>query len=121
MVFKRSARYLCHTLFNTQRLKEIGGFKSKHNCYDDTRAVLLLAAKYGRVGVREVKASFRSHGDQSTFATNITEWCEDSLDLLGLLRDLAAENKDEVFKEGLRFFSRANYCRASPLSRRGGV
>lgn len=105
--------YLCQTLFNTRRLREIGGFKSRHNCYDDTMAVLLLAAKYGRVGVSEVKASFRSHGDQSALATNITEWCDDSLDLLCLMRDLAPENKDEVFKEGLRFFSRANYGRAS--------
>ena len=103
--------HLCHTLFNTQRLRQIGGFKSKHNCYDDTMAVVLLAAKYGRVDVREVKTSFRMHGDQRGLATNITEWCEDSLDLLNLMRDLAPQNKDEVFREGLRFFSRANYRR----------
>jgi glycosyltransferase involved in cell wall biosynthesis len=103
--------HLCHTLFNTQELKEIGGFKSKHNCYDDTMAVILLAAKYGRVDIREVKASFRMHGDQKGLATNIGEWCEDSLDLLRLMRDLAPENKDDVFREGLRFFSRANYRR----------
>ena len=108
--------HLCHTLFNTQRLKEIGGFKSKHNCYDDTMAVVLLAAKYGRVDIREVKASFRMHGDQKGLATNITEWCEDSLDLLNLMRELAPENKDEVFREGLRFFSRANYRRVRTSS-----
>jgi glycosyltransferase involved in cell wall biosynthesis len=114
--------HLCHTLFNTQRLKEIGGLKSKHYCYDDTMAVVLLAAKYGRVDIREVKASFRMHGDQKGLATNITEWCEDSLDLLNLMRDLAPANKDEVFREGLRFFSRSNYRRvrrssSSPIQR----
>jgi glycosyltransferase involved in cell wall biosynthesis len=103
--------HLCHTLFNTQRLKGIGGFKSKHNCYDDSIAVVLLAAKYGRVDVREAKASFRIHQDQKGSATKISEWCEDSLDLLNLMRDLAPENKDEVFREGLRFFSRNNYLR----------
>ena len=74
-------------------------------------AVVLLAAKYGRVDIREVKASFRIHRDQKGFATKISEWCEDSLDLLNLMRELAPENKDEVFKEGLRFFSRNNYRR----------
>jgi glycosyltransferase involved in cell wall biosynthesis len=104
--------HLCHTLFNTQRLRQIGGLKSKHNCYDDTTAVLLLAAKYGRVDVREVKTSFRVHGDQKGLATNITEWCEDSLELLDLMCELVSENKNEVHREGLRFFSRANYRRA---------
>jgi glycosyltransferase involved in cell wall biosynthesis len=103
--------HLCHTLFNTQRLREIGGFKSKYNCYDDSMAVVLLAAKYGRVDICEVKASFRMHGDQKGVATNITEWCEDSLDLLNLMRELSPANKNEVFREGLRFFSRANYRR----------
>ena len=115
--FSRQAPiHLCHTLFNTQRLREIGGFKSKHNCYDDTMAVVLLAAKYGRVDVREVKASFRIHGDQKGLAANITDWCEDSLDLLNLMRELAPENKDEVFREGLRFFSKGNYRRVRTLS-----
>jgi hypothetical protein len=31
--------------------------------------------------------------------------------LLNLMRDLTPENKDEVFREGLRFFSRNNYRR----------
>jgi glycosyltransferase involved in cell wall biosynthesis len=110
--FSRQAPiHLCHTLVNTQRLREIGGFKSKHNCYEDTKAVVMLAAKYGRVDVRDPKASFRIHQNQKGFATKISEWCEDSLDLLNLMRDLTPENKDEVFREGLRFFSRNNYRR----------
>ncbi len=113
--------YLCSTLFNTQRLREIGGFKSKHNCYDDTMAVVRLAAEYGRIDVPKVKASARIHDDKMGFAANINEWCEDSLALLTLMRDLAPENKDEVFREGLQFFSRANYGRArratSPFER----
>jgi glycosyltransferase involved in cell wall biosynthesis len=110
--FSRQAPiHLCHTLFDTQRLREAGGFKSKYNCYEDTKAVVLIAAKYGRVDVREAKASFRIHQDQKGFATQISEWCQDSLDLLNLMRDLAPENKDEVFREGQRFFSRNNYRR----------
>ena len=70
-------------------------------------AVVLLAGKYGRVDIGEVKASFRMHRDQKGFLANITEWCEDSLDLINLMRELAPDNKDEVFREGLRFFSKS--------------
>jgi glycosyltransferase involved in cell wall biosynthesis len=117
----KTAIYLCNTLFNTQRLREIGGIKSKHNCYDDTMAIVRLAVKYPRVDVAAVKASFRIHGGQMGSATKIGEWCEDSFDLLSLIGELASENKDQVLHEGLRFFSRANYGRArmakSPFER----
>jgi glycosyltransferase involved in cell wall biosynthesis len=113
--------YLCCTLFNGQRIREVGGFSSRHNCYDDNMVIFRLAARYGRLDVPDIKASFRLHGGQGGFGKSIDQWCEDSLELLNLMRDLAAENKDEVFRDGLRFFSRANYRRArmakSPLER----
>jgi hypothetical protein len=71
-----------------------------------------LVAKYGRIDVPDVMASFRMHKGRRVFLREIDEWCEDSLDLLNLMRELAPEKKDELSKEGLRFFSRANYRRA---------
>jgi glycosyltransferase involved in cell wall biosynthesis len=108
----KTALYLCSILFHTKKLKEVGGLKSRHNCYDDGMAEFQLVAKHGRIDVPEVKASFRMHKDQRVFLREIEEWCEDSLDLLKLMCELAPEKKDEVFSEGLRFFSRVNYKRA---------
>jgi glycosyltransferase involved in cell wall biosynthesis len=112
----KTALYLCSTLFNTKKLVEIGGFKSRHNCYEDGMAEFQLLAEHGRIDVPEVKASFRMHTGQRVYGRRIDEWCEDSLELLDLLRELAPENKDQVYREGLQFFSRANYTRANMAS-----
>jgi glycosyltransferase involved in cell wall biosynthesis len=104
--------YCCNTLFNTQRLREMGGFTSRHFCYPDTMAIFRLAAQYGRIDIPDVKASFRFHGDQVGFSRKITEWCEDSLDLLHLMCDLAPQSRDQILKEGARVFARGNYGRA---------
>jgi glycosyltransferase involved in cell wall biosynthesis len=109
----RTAIYLCSTLFNTRRLREIGGFRSKHNCYQDTMAVVQLAARHGRLDVADVKASFRRHPGEMVQRRTIDEWCEDSILLLKLMCDLVPEGKKNILRDGSRFFSKANYGRAS--------
>ena len=105
--------YCCNTLFNTHRLREMGGFTSRHFCYPDTMAIFRLAAQYGRIDIPDVKASFRFHGDQAGFSRKISEWCEDSLDLLHLMCDLAPQSREQILKEGARCFARGNYNRAN--------
>ena len=61
---RKTALYLCSTLFNTKRLREIGGFKSRHNLFEDVLAELELASKYGRIDIPDVKASFRHHANK---------------------------------------------------------
>ena len=109
--------YCCNTLFNTEALRAIGGLKSKHFCYPDTMAIFELAAQHGRVDIPEVKASFRIHGEEFGFSRRIADWCEDSLELLHCMSDLVPEgSRNQVLKEGARFFARANYHRASTAS-----
>lgn len=112
---RKTAYYLCSTLFNTQRLKEMNGFNSKTNLLQDVVAEVTLAAKYGRVDVKEVKASFRKHPDERTFGVKVSDWCEDSLFLLDLMCDLASTKKEQIREEGLRFFARLNYTWASKI------
>lgn len=117
----RTAVYVCSTVFHAQKLKEIGGFRSKYYCYQDTMAIFRLAARYGRIDLADVKASFRIHRGEMGFGRRIDDWCGDSLALLDLLCELAPDNREEVAREGRRFFFRANYHRAmsldSPLRR----
>ena len=105
----KTALYLCSTLFNTERLKEIGGFASKHNLFNDVFAELKLAAKYGRADVQDIKASFRKHDEELTFSTKVSAWCEDSLMLIDLMCDLIPEHKSWVRNEAARFLSKLNY------------
>jgi glycosyltransferase involved in cell wall biosynthesis len=117
----KTAWYLCSTLYNTQRLKEIGGLHSKHQLLQDGMTIAQLAAKYGRVDVEEVKASFRKHEGELTFAAKVGDWCEDFLSLLDLMTKLVPESEDPIRVEGTRFFAKLCYNRAkaikSPLQR----
>ena len=114
--------YLCSTLFKTEKLKEIGGLHSKHNLYQDTLASLTLAAKYGRIDIPDIKASFRIHSDNmGGKLETIHAWCEDCMHLLNTICEFPLEKKDRIRLEGLRFFAMQNYNMAikiqSPIKR----
>lgn len=117
----KTALYLCSTLFHTERLMKIGGFKSKRSLFQDVMAEVRLAARYGRIDIQDIKASFRKHHDEMTFAVKVRDWCEDSLELLDVMCDLALKDKALIRSKGMRFFSRLNYRRAmavqSPVGR----
>ncbi|MFZ5917472.1 MAG: glycosyltransferase family 2 protein [Chloroflexota bacterium] len=117
----KTSWYLVSTLFNTQRLKEMGGLHSKCQLLQDGVAIARLAAQYGRVDVPEIKASFRKHPDERTFAVKVGDWCDDFLDLLDLMGQLAPEGAERLRVEGSRFFARLSYSRAqavkAPLER----
>jgi hypothetical protein len=109
----KTAVYCCSTLFNTDKLLKIGGFKSRHYIYPDTMAVFRLAAWQRRIDVSDAKASYRIHGGEVGFSRKIADWCEESLDLLDLMCDLVPQSRDEIRKAGTRFFAKANYNRAN--------
>jgi hypothetical protein len=89
--------------------------------YFATLTEVRLAARYGRIDIQDIKASFRRHHGEMTFAVKVRDWCEDSLELLDVMCDLALENRALVWTEGVRFFSKLNYNRAkavqSPVGR----
>ena len=107
--------YFCSTLYNTEKLRAIGGFGSKTNRFQDVVAGAQLAARFGRADIYEVKASFRRHGGNYGSASNIADWCEDSLYLLDLMVDLSPERKEVIKRRGLKFFARKNYNAAAAI------
>jgi glycosyltransferase involved in cell wall biosynthesis len=117
----KTSFYICGTLFNTRRLREGGGFWSRHNLFQDDVALVKLASRFGRVDIEEPKANFRVHAGELTKAARVADWCEDSLDLLNLMCELAPQKAGEIRQRGMRFFARINYSRAShvgPLGKR---
>lgn len=108
----KTAWYLCSTLYNTEALKVVGGFNSRHNLLQDGMATARLAAKHGRSDVEDIKASFRKHSGEITFAVDVKNWVEDFIDLLDLLSELSSERKEIIRSEGERFFCKLNYNRA---------
>jgi glycosyltransferase involved in cell wall biosynthesis len=100
----KSAFYLCSTVFNTRRLQEIGGFQSKHNLFQDVLAEFQLIAKYDRIDVQHIKASFRQHLSSMTSAGKVRYWCEDSIFLLDSICDMVSEKKRSHKKRGAVLF-----------------
>ena len=114
--------YVCNTVFNTNGLKQIGGFHSKANTgYDDVVAHVQLSAKYGRVDISDIKASFRRHGSNIGDMFHYREWCEDSLYLLDVMCNVVPEHAALIRERGMVYFSFRNYRRIvrikSPMER----
>ncbi|HEB85581.1 MAG TPA: glycosyltransferase family 2 protein [Gammaproteobacteria bacterium] len=105
--------YLCSTLYNTARLKEVGGFSSKKNLYDDLVPTFTLATRYGRLDVAEVKAGFRRHSDNRGSSVPIHDWIEDSLYLLDILYRLLPDKRTLLSKEGELYFCKKMYRNVS--------
>lgn len=107
--------YLCSTLFNTKRLKQLGGLHSKTNTYDDVVAYVQLAAKYGRVDIFDIKASFRRHDSNFGSATHYYQWCEDSLYLLDIMCNVVPEHAALIRARGMSYFCLRNYRHAAGI------
>ena len=113
----KTAMYLCSTLFRTHLLQELGGFHSKHNLLQDVMAEVAIAARHGRADLADVKATFRIHEAEMSFASGIREWCEDSLLLLDLICSLAPQSEVILRRNGRRFFAKGSYYWASQTKR----
>jgi len=103
------ALYLCNTLYNTDGLREIGGFKSKKNLFLDLVVTFILITKFGRVDVPEVKASFRRHSSNRGSTIPIRDWVEESIYLLEVICELLPENCRSLTEEGRLYFCKKMY------------
>jgi len=117
----KTAPFLCSTLFRTEPLREVG-MKSRHYLWEDVMCELRLAARFGRVDVPEVRATFRMHDASITAGTKIQKWCEDSEELIDLACSLAPGDEELLRRRLVPFMAMFNYRNAvrlkAPLSER---
>ena len=111
----KTAWYLANTLYNTAKLKELGGFNSKRQLFQDCIATATLSAQFDRIDVEEIKASFRKHSGEITFSVKVKDWCEDFIDFLDVVNNLATRDKDILRSQGERFFATLSYNRAGSI------
>ena len=112
---RETSLYFCSTLYHTEALRGVGGFRSRRELYIDVAAIVRLAAQHTWLDVRDVKATFRRHGGNNGNAQTIEAWCDDSQYLLDLMCEVAPERAEEIRKRGRMFFSVNNYNRAARL------
>ena len=101
--------YVCSTLFNTQMLKDIGGFHSHHGLYQDLMALAKLLARGGHCNVEECKASFRRHEENYGNAESLSAWCEDGVQLAQVISSEATDEQDALYKESMRYLCKTVY------------
>lgn len=111
----RTALYLCNTIFNRAALLALGGFRSRHNLFQDVVAQIRVAAQMPRADIVDVKATTRRHSGQFTYAAKVREWCIDSLDVLDLICLAVSENEAQIRERGARFFASICYSRANAI------
>lgn len=117
----RTCWYLANTLFNTRQLREYGGFHSPYHLAEDGFAIARLA-RFHRVDIAAVKASFRVHRGERTLAvpTDAALWGREYLELLDCMCALVrAEEVASLRRHGRHFFAKLAYNRAALLSSRG--
>jgi glycosyltransferase involved in cell wall biosynthesis len=106
-----TAQYCCNTLYNTRALREVGGFASHHNLFQDALAQVKVAAKYGHAHVKAPKASWRRHdGNAGSVArASIEKWCIDSLQVLDEMCAREPTRAAALREQGARYFCEMNY------------
>jgi glycosyltransferase involved in cell wall biosynthesis len=111
---KRISLYLCSTLYNAPRLREVGGFRSPKNLFQDVVATVRLS-QFGRADVPEVKASFRRHADNMGTAARIADWADDSRFVIETMCEVAPEHAEVIRREGMERLCTINYHRAERI------
>jgi glycosyltransferase involved in cell wall biosynthesis len=112
--------YCANTLFKTAELRAAGGFTSPYSLAEDGFAIARLAALGKRIDIPEVKASFRIHDGEQTFAApkRAAQWGREYRALLDCMcAPLPPHDKARVRRAGLRFFARRCYDRAAHARR----
>ena len=71
--------HLCNKLYNTAKLKKLGGFSSKKNLFNALVHRFRLASLHGKADATEVQASFCQHLDNRGSNIPIQDLAEDTL------------------------------------------
>lgn len=109
--------YLCSTVFNTEYLKQLGGFHPDKNMLFDVVVAVKLTAAYPWANVQDIKASFRVHAGEMSSATaldDIDSWCNDSHYLLSCFEDIVGTN-EQFMGEITNFVCRLAYKRCESV------
>lgn len=107
----RAVTFFCNTLYHTDHLRAIGGFKSKSHAYQDVMANLQIVKMYERIEISEPKASYRMHGSKLGWKFSIDNWCDDSLQMIDLMSRLMPERKAFFQTQGKRIMCEKNYAK----------
>jgi glycosyltransferase involved in cell wall biosynthesis len=94
---KKVHLFFCSILFNTEKLKKIGGFNQQYRYLIDAAAELEMIVRTRRVDVRDVLATFRAHNASFGKKSKIAQWCDDNIKVLLLACSLMEGEHDTKY------------------------
>lgn len=97
----KTAFYLCSTLYNTRALKEIGGFRSRNNVFEDGIAIIKISHQLPTRNVTAIKGSYRLHPDQRSGEADVLFWCQDFKQAIDLICLNERDNCKELYQKAL--------------------
>jgi len=112
----KTAPFLCSTLFRAGPLRE-SGIHSRHFLWCDVLTELPIAARYGRVDLPDVKASFCLHAGEMTVKATIEAWCDDSMELVDKVCSLVPEDARLLRSRLMPFMASHNFRLALRLQK----
>jgi GT2 family glycosyltransferase len=100
----------CSTLLHVDSLRTVGAIPSDFFLNSDAVIFSKLALRFDGVAVPEVKASQRTHGDEISYRTSLSEWVGEGRRLLRLIDEEWGEAVPSgLHYEGRRFLSDIYY------------
>jgi len=113
---RKTPLYMASTIYNTARLRAVGGFNSPHGLYQDVKATVVLMARHGHVDVDEVLASFRRHDDNRGTSVQAVQWAEDAVHLLEVIEQEFPDRRQELHEAGNTYLCEKCYRVASGVA-----
>jgi len=109
--------FMCSTLFRTLPLQKVG-INSRYHHWDDVMAEFEIAARYGRIDIPDIKASYCMHPGELSFKEGVRDWCEDSRELINLVCKLAPRDAALLRSRLTPYLALLNYRIAARLKQR---
>lgn len=113
---RQTPLYLVSTLYNTARLREIGGFVSPHGLYQDVKATATIIARYGHLDIADALASFRRHDDNRGTSVRAVQWAEDAVHLLDVIEQEFPARREELRELGNTYLCEKCYRVAATVA-----
>jgi len=77
-----------------------------------------IAARYGRIDIPDIKASYCMHPGELSFKEGVRDWCEDSRELINLVCKLAPRDAALLRSRLTPYLALLNYRIAARLKQR---
>ncbi len=106
--FDGAPLYMCNSIYNRQKLIDIGGFYSRHELFHDVASVVKLVSTGPRLEIEQPMASFRRHGASDGGSASVENWADDCVYLREVIEE-KTNNDEHIAQRANAYLCRKMY------------